>query len=328
MSQPGHRAALAAALAVAPWVGHAGAQTDPVAARVLFSDARNLTAQGKYDQACPKFEESQRLDPGIGTLFNLADCWEHVGRTASAWGRFLDVAAQAKMAGQADREKVARERAAMLEPKLSRLTIEVPSKEAGLEVRRDDIAIGAAIWGSSIPVDPGAHTIEARAPGKKVWQQTVQVAEGGAKLTITIPSLEEDRSAPALAPQAATSIDSGGGTGKTIGYALIGVGVVGVAAGTVFGLQAKSKNDDALGICQDTPTTCPDEQIQAHTTAVDDAHRAVTLSVVGFAAGGAALVGGVILLATTKGERAKATAVDLTPLASSHGGGLAVSGRW
>src|SRR6516164_8031146 len=121
MSQ--HRAALGATLAAALWVGDVAAQSDPVAARVLFSDARSLTAQGKYEQACPKFEESQRLDPGIGTLFNLADCWEHIGRTASAWGRFLDVAAQAKMAGQADREKVARERAAMLEPKLSRLTI-------------------------------------------------------------------------------------------------------------------------------------------------------------------------------------------------------------
>jgi hypothetical protein len=251
-----------------------------------------------------------------------------VGRTASAWGRFLDVAAQAKMAGQADREKVARDRAALLEPKLSRLTIEVLGKEAGLDVRRDGIGIGAAIWGSSIPVDPGVHTVEARAPGKKVWQQTVQVAEGGAKVSVTIPALEEDRSSPSAAPAAAPSIASGGGAGKTMGYVLIGVGVAGVAAGTVFGLQAKSKNDEALGICKDTPTTCPDEQIQAHSTAVDDAHRAVTLSVVGFGVGAASLVGGVILLATSKGEHDKAATIGVTPLASSRAGGLALSGRW
>src|SRR5262249_58286049 len=59
------------------------------AARTLFSEARELAAQGKYEEACPKFQESQRLRASMGALYNLADCWDHLGRTASAWALFL-----------------------------------------------------------------------------------------------------------------------------------------------------------------------------------------------------------------------------------------------
>src|SRR5258708_37292521 len=75
-------------LAFATVMSTAHAQNDPVAARTLFDEGRKLLADGKYDAACPKLEESQRLDPGMGTLVNLAECWEHIGRTALAWARF------------------------------------------------------------------------------------------------------------------------------------------------------------------------------------------------------------------------------------------------
>src|SRR5215831_11151206 len=105
-------AALAALAAGALHAGaaHAANEVDEAAARVLFGEGRRLAGTGDYAGACPKFEESFRLDPGIGTGFNLADCWEHLGRTASAWGRFLGVAAAAKAAGQTEREQVARAR--------------------------------------------------------------------------------------------------------------------------------------------------------------------------------------------------------------------------
>src|SRR4051812_44001967 len=70
------------------------------AAEVLFSDGKRLAQEGNYAAACPKFEESQKLDPGMGTLYRLADCYEHVGRTASAWAAFVEVAGSAKTSGQ------------------------------------------------------------------------------------------------------------------------------------------------------------------------------------------------------------------------------------
>ena len=60
--------------------------TEVAVAQGLYDNAKVLMEQGKYGDACPKLEESLRLDPGLGTQYHLADCYEHLGRTASAWG--------------------------------------------------------------------------------------------------------------------------------------------------------------------------------------------------------------------------------------------------
>src|SRR5689334_19506 len=84
------------------------AQDSAAVAEVLFNEARALADKGDFAAACPKFEESQKVDPGMGTLYRLGDCYEHLGRTASAWAAFRDVASQAQTAGQAAREADAR----------------------------------------------------------------------------------------------------------------------------------------------------------------------------------------------------------------------------
>ena len=79
------RAAWLAVAGLASVAQPAQAQSDSAAARALFAEGRNLMADERYAEACPKFEESLRLDHGMGTQFNLAHCWEKLGRTASAW---------------------------------------------------------------------------------------------------------------------------------------------------------------------------------------------------------------------------------------------------
>src|SRR5258706_7329882 len=69
-----------------------GAPRDPAAAEALFRAGRAAADKGDYVTACPKFEESNRLDPELVTAFNLADCDEHVGKVASAWQLFKEVA--------------------------------------------------------------------------------------------------------------------------------------------------------------------------------------------------------------------------------------------
>src|SRR4051812_3545929 len=111
--------ALGALLAATSVAAPAFADPPPevrASATALFDDARKAMAAKDYAAACPKLEAAQRMDPGIGILYNLADCYEHVGKTASAWSTFREVAAEAANKGQSDREKISRARAAELEP--------------------------------------------------------------------------------------------------------------------------------------------------------------------------------------------------------------------
>ena len=63
--------------------------------------------QGRVSEACPLFEQSQRLDAGIGTQYNLAACYEALGRVASAYALFLEVSATAQARGQTERARAA-----------------------------------------------------------------------------------------------------------------------------------------------------------------------------------------------------------------------------
>ncbi len=317
---------------------HASAQSDPAAASSLFSEGRKLVAQKKYAEACPQFEESQRLGPGIGTQFNLADCWEQIGRTASAWALYLDVAAAAKSSGQRERERVARQRAERLAPKLSHLKLIVQANHPGLEISRDGIALGQAVWSTEIPIDPGAHQISAQATERKPWRQTVDVPAEGATATVTVPELEAAPRAPAPRPVAPANLTSSperdrangsGSSQRSLGFIVGGVGVVGLAAGGFFGLRALSKNSDAKDICADRPTACSDAEQGEHSGLVDDAKSARTLSIIGFAAGTAALGTGIVLvLAAPRAETSVARTIQIAPMVGAHTAGASFGGRF
>ena len=179
---------LALPLLLVPRAAHA---TDAVAAQALFDEAKQLMADGRYTAACPKFAESQQADPGLGTQFHLADCWQHVGRVASAWALFREVESQARTRGETGRERVAHDRAAALEPFLPKLVI-LPRQgdtAAGMTIRRDGVDVGREQWGVEVPVDPGAHDVAVYAPGKQPWGTGVEVPMEGKVVTVDVPPL-------------------------------------------------------------------------------------------------------------------------------------------
>jgi hypothetical protein len=312
--------ALSAALSFA---GRASAQSSTAQARALFKEARTLMDRERFEKACPKLEESLRLDYGMGTQFNLAHCWEKLGRTASAWGLFLDVASAANREGQAKRETAARERAAALEPKLTRLRIEVQAPVEGLTVTRSGEEVRQAVWGEPMPVDPGSQHIEASAPGKKAWSKDIEVVGVGKTASVRVPALE-DIAPPPPEPEPVVQTEPpmqgvgedrsrGGGMsgGRLAGTLLLaGVGAGGVVTGTLFGLKTSSETNRARQLCNGEPngTTCDsadpvgeENELYDHR---DKAKQARTVSYVAFGAGGAALIGSAILwLTSPSGER-------------------------
>jgi hypothetical protein len=292
-------------------------ERDPAAAQALFDQARALMKAKRFDEACPKLAESQRLDPGIGTQFRLADCYEQQGKFASAWAGFLDVASLAAASHQGEREKAARQRAAKLEPRLTRLTVDVPagSRADGLAIKRDDIAVGDAQWGAPVPVDPGDHVVVATAPGHRDYSATVSLHEG-ASATVSVPVLPELPAAAAapqpLPPAAPTLVTapppsspspqqplepvppaprhSSGPSALVVGLGALGV--VGLGVGTVFGVMASSKYDDSKHDCsKDDVNLCSAQGVDQRNTAFTYGNVATA----GFIVGGVALAGAATL---------------------------------
>jgi hypothetical protein len=323
----------------------ARAQDSEVTATALFNDARRLANEHQYAQACPKFAESERLAPSGGTLLNLAECYEHTGQTASAWAAWNDAAARANAAGKAGAEKSALARAAALESKLSKLTIalEPESDVPGLSVKRDGVPVGHGEFGVALPIDPGSHLIEASAPKKQPWSTQIEVSPKTLDARVRI-SLSDAPDQPSVSP-VGVGTEGSGSAGpvlpvqsgdvterpsswngqKTAALVVGGAGVVGVALGVVFGLQAKSKNDEAL-----QPANCP-TSTQCNPSGLsltDDAKTAATISTIAFAAGGAALVGGIVLWVTAPRSSSHVGIDGLVPVVASSYQGLALHGAW
>lgn len=189
-----------AALLLTPRLASAQAETKSAVADALYRQARDLMAAGKYDEACPKLAQSQQLDPATGTLLNLAACHEKQGKLATAWLEYSDALVAARRDGREDRVQYARERAAELEPKLSRLTLLLaPNADApGLTIELDGTSVGSAVFGVPTPVDPGKHSVRASAPGKKPQVLSIEVAVADQQ-SLSIPPLEDAPAQPAPA---------------------------------------------------------------------------------------------------------------------------------
>lgn len=302
--------------------------SEKAAAEALFDDGVRLLKAGEYEQACRKLEKSQSVDPGIGTLLYLGECYKQSGRTASAWATFREAASKASAAGEADRARVGSQRASELESQLSYVTFEMPESNLdieGLQVMHGQVEVGRALWGTAIPVDPGEMSVTLRAPGYEPLQLTLSVQSGPSQATVTIPILRRDDSAPQDAIAEPAAPDRAGsaiwaeedrappGQGRrTAGLVLGGVGLAGVGVGSVLGILALNKDGRADEVCG--ASFCPDDESLKLS---EDAVLFGNLSTVGFAAGGALLLGGAVLYFTAPSASDSAH-IELRP---TFGGG-------
>lgn len=332
-------ALVALVLAASSAPASAQPQDNSAAVEALFSEGKRLVGEGKIAEACPKFLASYNLDPQrIGTLLNLADCYERNNQLASAWARYVEARPLAQRAGQTERMEYAKQHAAALEPKLARLTLLAPAGVAGLVIKRDGVVVDAAAYGVAIPVDSGTHTLSATAPGRLSWTGEVVLAKEAEKRTVQVPALADEKApavvvarpvapvpappAPAAAPApvavapeepppatAPPSDDTHGSRTQGIaGLVVAGVGVVGLGVGAGFGLMALGQKSDADPYCGQGGTganDCYGEGVTLRSDAVSNA----TVSTIFVAAGAALATGGLVLWLTAPSSSApKSTA--------------------
>ncbi|WP_437964668.1 hypothetical protein WMF04_33940 [Sorangium sp. So ce260] len=322
-----------------PNPGQPGGHKDQVLA--LYQVARQLLDAGRIAEACAVLEQGRTLDPtAINLLLRLGECLARAGRTAGAWNVFSEAAAVAKSAGD-PRAARAAALAAALEPRLSRMTIEVPAAGAapGLEIRRDGVLIPPAQLGQALPVDPGTHTVEARAPGRRRWSTARAVPPDGARVVIDVPPLEQEpralaaalpgprRQTPPVLPGAGRGDGGAGGPAQRwIALASGGAGLVGLGLGAVFGAEAIARRDASnRGHC-DARSRCDAAGVSLR----EDAQAAGTASTIAFSAGTAALLAAGLLFWTAPPRAAAPPARRATAAAAAGPGAfsLAVGGSY
>lgn len=199
------------------WAFVSGAQaqtsSDRALAEALFQEGRTLMLAGNPARACAKFEESQRLELALGTLLNLAACYEAVGKTASAWAEYARALALAERVGDRARSGFAEQQQARLAAVLARLTLHTEQPRDGLRMAIDGKEVRGAAWGTPLPLDPGVHHVRVWAPGRVSWEQRVVVNPGPSAQVLHVPTLEplagsSDHGAADVAASQANPLDA------------------------------------------------------------------------------------------------------------------------
>jgi hypothetical protein len=216
-------------------------------ARTLFEQGRGLVKAGRWAEACPKLVESQRLDPGIGTLFNVADCHEHTGKPATAWVEFSEVADLAKQAGQGEREKIARDRARALDPKIARVTLRASAPlAAGSDVTLDGRPIGTAALDLPVPLDPGPHKVAVVENGRATEKDFDIAANAAGAIEVTLPA---PAAAPAVAVLPPPEPPRAASWHRPVAIGAGALGLTAIGVSVALGFVATGQWNDVRGRC-------------------------------------------------------------------------------
>ncbi len=287
------------ALSLAPKSAHAeGGEQRAV---VLFEEGRRLARDGRCAEAIAPLLESLRHAEGVGPLLNLGNCYELLGRTASAHRYFMLAAQAAAVRGDPRRDE-ATARARALANDLPLLVVHVPQEmRASAEVRIDSEVLPRERWGLPTPVDPGGHAIEVlappgppqatiitlKAPGDRVeWTATPPVKR--AAIGVFAPFPKMPKAAP---PRSGPSLQ------RTLGLASGGVGLAGLGVGALAGVLALNAHGSLVDRCPSYPT-CPMTDRPRLDELNSRAETSATISTIGFIASAVFLAGGAVLFFT------------------------------
>jgi hypothetical protein len=278
-ARSGLRALLcAASIAVLPAPALANAKQD---AQALFAQGNELAGESDFATALEKFRAAYELYPNAKILLNIGTCLRQLGRNAEAAETYEQYMRDpdASAPRVAELERIVREIDSLVG------TLHISVTQRGARIRVDGRDVSSAQMPLVLRVDPGEHTVSA---DKKGFSAVVETVTVGAREQRTLKlSLVRPGTTVVVRP----TVDDKGSTQRTIAFAVGGVGIAGVAVGSVFGVLSKVKNDQAAEHCL-TDTRCDREGVALGETAQSHA----TVSTIAFAVGGVALATAITLL--------------------------------
>lgn len=311
-------------LALAP---SAKAQESSPIAESLFRDARARLAEGKTHEACELFQRSDKVQHALGTLLNLAACHEKDGKLSAAWAEFQEASAEAMRAGDKERAAFAQDRVTAIDKALHKIVVDFPSAPGDAKVTIDGTVLDRAAWGTTLPLDPGTHTIQVTSEGSAPWEKKIDASQGGTeKVTIelqkpeaAVPQLQQVDTVPQSKSHSLDPKLAGG-------IAALAVGAVGFGIAVGFGADMASQTSNRDKLCPPGQPCYQQAAFDADHAARIDQQWMLVLGGIGVAAIGTGAVL-IVLSATSKAEPEK-HGIAVRPWLSPTGGGIGLGGAF
>ncbi len=202
---------------------------------------------------------------------------------------------------------------------------------SAVKVTVDGHPLTEKLDGTALLVDPGEHAFVFTVPDEAPVTQTFVLKEGDGerreRIVIgarpTAPVSPENASATAQ-----PAISHGLGPQRILGVVAGVVGVAGIAAGSVFAVMTTAAGNQQQKDCPTSSCGAQDHMLAANDHSTGETDR--TISIVGFAAGGALLVSGAVLFLTGRhaSEASPTTGMLLVPSVGPGGGGVFLRGEF
>ncbi len=308
-------------------------------AQLLFEQGRDAMRRGAYVEACPKFAESQHLDPSSGTLLNLLLCEEKLGKVASAWLHAQELTE--RLTPDDPRKSIAVRRLAALSPRIPRLAVRpAPDAPPGTSVSLDGAVL--ALSSSPLPIDPGLHQLVVKAPNRADRTVELSVEEGQTYEFLAEPSAEQKaelRAPPAATAPPATAPSSqqapapadwvrfstkpvdrteSSGPPRWLGWTVGGVGAAALATSGVLGLMVLDRKNTVEEKCPNKE--CPRGEYEAALDVADEGKKLQNAALVSLAVGVAGVGFGITYMLIRGGGKDVSSArasISATPSSAS-----------
>ncbi len=172
-------------------------QTELREARDLFARAEKDEKAGDWNGALEKLRRITQIKVTPGVRFHIALAEEKTGQLVAALADFA--LAEKQATDEKNREVLAalKDPIAALQARVPRLVVKAPPDVKGLEVVVDGKTLAPGLYAAEMPVDPKAHTVDARAPGRKPFTRTII---GQEREITTVDVVLDDDAKPAPTP--------------------------------------------------------------------------------------------------------------------------------
>lgn len=310
-------------------------------ARSLFAEGRQLRLAGQCAEAIPRFRQALETYPdALGSLRNLAECEEELGRFASARRSYWDLRVAALKTSDPKYEgwdRDATEAHARLASRVARLQVRVTGPSAA-RVYLNGTPFDPRLYGVEVEHDLGRLQAELRDGSASPKKAVLELKEGQSYVVELVSDLPPDEPAE-REPGPAGGASPGGrehgelGAGdeaawmRTAGFVSLGVaGLAAIGMGVSVAVRSDALSTvEAACEARGDGYACP-AAVEGDVSAGQTSSTLATVFGVGLGVG--ASVGAGLLLASLLADDAPSDTVALELVPSTEGAYLGLRGRF